>query len=106
VATSSLIDFFSYLARDTVEIYVGGGTENKSHFFMLKHRHVDATIVAYSIWRGIVRTTLDHVIPDESKTNILDAKPLNGDSKISAMPHIPSVSASAMLGESSSTQNC
>jgi deoxyhypusine synthase len=49
-----------------------------------------------------VGTTLDHVLPNASKSNILEAKPLDGDSKVSAMPHIPSVSASAVLGESSS----
>lgn len=34
--------------------------------------------------------------------NFLQAKPLEKDSKVSAMPHIPSVSASAVLGESAS----
>ena len=35
-------------------------------------------------------------------SNILEAKPLDATSKVSAKPHIPSVSASAVLGESSS----
>jgi deoxyhypusine synthase len=41
-------------------------------------------------------------IDTKMNTNILEAKPLEKESKVSAMPHIPSVSASAVLGESSS----
>ena len=37
-----------------------------------------------------------------ANTNPLEAKPLDKDNAISAKPHIPSVSASAVLGESSS----
>ena len=46
-------------------------------------------------------TLLDDAKKVES-TNFLEAKPLENDSKVSAMPHIPSVSASAVLGESAS----
>ena len=38
----------------------------------------------------------------ETNTNPLEAKPLDQASAVSAKPHIPSVSASAVLGESSS----
>uniref|UniRef100_A0A7S2Y5I0 deoxyhypusine synthase n=2 Tax=Entomoneis paludosa TaxID=265537 RepID=A0A7S2Y5I0_9STRA len=47
----------------------------------------------------------DHVANSgSSKTtkNLLEAKPLAADSTVSANPHIPSVSASAVLGESAS----
>ena len=44
--------------------------------------------------------TLDSKVPDAKSTNILEAKPLDGASSVSANPHIPSVSASAVLGES------
>ena len=54
-------------------------------------------------------TTLDDAKKVEP-SNFLQAKPLEKDSKVSAMPHIPSVSAFAVLGESSSmpegTQMC
>ena len=46
-------------------------------------------------------TTLDDTKKVEP-SNLLQAKPLEKDSKVSAMPHIPSVSASAVLGESAS----
>ena len=46
-------------------------------------------------------TTLEDSKKPESG-NFLQAKPLENDNKVSAMPHIPSVSASAVLGESSS----
>ena len=46
-------------------------------------------------------TTLEDSKTTES-TNLLLAKPLDKDSKVSSMPHIPSVSASAVLGESAS----
>eukprot|EP00429_Kryptoperidinium_foliaceum_P008417 CAMPEP_0176014860 /NCGR_PEP_ID=MMETSP0120_2-20121206/7039_1 /TAXON_ID=160619 /ORGANISM="Kryptoperidinium foliaceum, Strain CCMP 1326" /LENGTH=146 /DNA_ID=CAMNT_0017347811 /DNA_START=37 /DNA_END=474 /DNA_ORIENTATION=+ len=47
--------------------------------------------------------TLEEVADNGSKTtNILEEKPLDKDSAVSANPHIPSVSASAVLGESSS----
>ena len=37
-----------------------------------------------------------------SASNLLEAKPLAHDNTVSSKPHIPSVSASAVLGESSS----
>lgn len=46
-------------------------------------------------------TTLEDSKTTES-ANFLQAKPLDKDSKVSSMPHIPSVSASAVLGESAS----
>jgi deoxyhypusine synthase len=46
-------------------------------------------------------TTLEDATK-EQPTKLLHAKPLAKDSKVSAMPHIPSVSASAVLGESAS----
>ena len=42
----------------------------------------------------------DNNAKDEGSTNLLEAKPLASDSAVSANPHIPSVSASAVLGES------
>ena len=57
-----------------------------------------------------IGTTLNDETPDAKSTNILEAKPLDSSNKISANPHIPSVSASAVLGESStlpdSTPKC
>jgi len=47
-----------------------------------------------------VGTSLD--VKNETSINILEAKPLESGSKVSAKPHIPSVSASAVLGESTS----
>jgi deoxyhypusine synthase len=49
---------------------------------------------------GIVSsgTTIDDAV--DSNQTILEAKPLAADSTVSAKPHIPSVSASAVLGES------
>ncbi|EEC47068.1 predicted protein [Phaeodactylum tricornutum CCAP 1055/1] len=47
-----------------------------------------------------VGTTMEETI--ESNLNILEAMPLNPDNKVTSKPHIPSVSASAVLGESSS----
>lgn len=44
-------------------------------------------------------TLLEYGITSEAK--ILEATPLSADSTVSSMPHIPSVSASAVLGESS-----
>lgn len=44
---------------------------------------------------------LADVAPDAKTTNILEERPLENGSTVSAMPHIPSVSASAVLGESS-----
>lgn len=59
---------------------------------------------------GSIGTTLDDVTPDAKTLNLLEAKPLDGASKVTANPHIPSVSASAVLGESStlpeSTPKC
>lgn len=53
-------------------------------------------------------TTLDD--KEETNTNILEAKAHAADAKVSANPHIPSVSASAVLAESTSlpegTQQC
>lgn len=46
-------------------------------------------------------TTLEEALKDETHT-ILESKPLASDSAVSANPHIPSVSASAVLGESAS----
>ena len=46
-------------------------------------------------------TTLEDASKVES-SNFIQAKPLEKDSEVSAMPHIPSVSASAVLGESTS----
>ena len=48
-----------------------------------------------------VGTILDGQVTNVNNINILEAKPLDGNSTISAKPHIPSVSASAVLGESS-----
>jgi deoxyhypusine synthase len=57
-----------------------------------------------------VGTTLEDVVPDTQNTTILQAKPLDANNSVSAKPHIPSVSASAVLGESStlpeSTPKC
>jgi deoxyhypusine synthase len=54
--------------------------------------------------------TLTDVTPDAQTTNILEQKPLGAGNSVSANPHIPSVSASAVLGESStlpeSTPKC
>jgi deoxyhypusine synthase len=49
-----------------------------------------------------VGTTLEDVVPDTQNTNILEARPLDANNSVSSKPHIPSVSASAVLGESSS----
>jgi deoxyhypusine synthase len=46
-------------------------------------------------------TTLDDEAPDVKTTNFLEMKPLDNSNAVSAKPHIPSVSASAVLGESS-----
>ena len=40
--------------------------------------------------------------PDAKTTNLLEMKPLGEASAVSSKPHIPSVSASAVLGESES----
>eukprot|EP00980_Cylindrotheca_fusiformis_P004467 scaffold953_cov141-Cylindrotheca_fusiformis.AAC.11 len=45
-------------------------------------------------------TALDDAPSDAKTTNILEAKPLDKSNAVSANPHIPSVSASAVLGES------
>lgn len=45
-------------------------------------------------------TTINDIAADGSNVNILEAKPLDKDNAVSANPHIPSVSASAVLGES------
>ena len=59
---------------------------------------------------GSIGTTLNDETPDAKTTNLLEAKPLDTSNKVSANPHIPSVSASAVLGESStlpeSTPKC
>jgi deoxyhypusine synthase len=47
-------------------------------------------------------TTMGEEAPDAKTTNILEAKPLDKSSTVTANPHIPSVSASAVLGESES----
>lgn len=53
---------------------------------------------------------LDDETPDAKTTNLLEEKPLENGNTVSAKPHIPSVSASAVLGESStlpsSTPKC
>ena len=49
-----------------------------------------------------VGTRLGDEAPDSNAINLLAAKPLDSTSTVSAKPHIPSVSASAVLGESSS----
>jgi deoxyhypusine synthase len=49
---------------------------------------------------GSIGTTLDEETPD-ANTNILEHKPLDSANTVSAKPHIPSVSAWAVLGESS-----
>ena len=44
---------------------------------------------------------------DTNKTDeILSYQPLSADNAVSANPHIPSVSASAVLGESESVSSC
>ena len=48
-----------------------------------------------------IGTTLEDGKNDEP-SQLIQAKPLGEDSKVSAMPHIPSVSATAVLGESAS----
>ncbi len=45
--------------------------------------------------------SLDDETPDAKTTNLLEEKPLEDGNTVSANPHIPSVSASAVLGESS-----
>jgi deoxyhypusine synthase len=50
---------------------------------------------------GSMGTTLDDEAPDVKTTNFLEMKPLDNSNAVSAKPHIPSVSASAVLGESS-----
>jgi deoxyhypusine synthase len=50
---------------------------------------------------GSIGTTLNEETPDVNTTNILERKPLDSANTVSAKPHIPSVSASAVLGESS-----
>ncbi|CAJ1954324.1 unnamed protein product [Cylindrotheca closterium] len=47
-------------------------------------------------------TTISDIAPDANNTKILEAKPLDNNNAVSANPHIPSVSASAVLGESES----
>jgi deoxyhypusine synthase len=49
---------------------------------------------------GSIGTTLDEETPDANTNNILERKPLDSANTVSAKPHIPSVSASAVLGES------
>jgi deoxyhypusine synthase len=49
---------------------------------------------------GSIGTTLDDKV--DLNATMLEAKPLDPDSHVSANPHIPSVSASAVLGESES----
>lgn len=49
-----------------------------------------------------IGVTLEDIQPDAKTTNLLEEKPLDKESTVSANPHIPSVSASAVLGESSS----
>ena len=49
-----------------------------------------------------VGTRLGDEAPDSKSINLLAATPLDSTSTVSAKPHIPSVSASAVLGESSS----
>jgi hypothetical protein len=44
------------------------------------------------------------VVPNSQNTNVLEAKPLDANNSVSANPNIPSVSASAVLGESSPCQ--
>ena len=48
-----------------------------------------------------IGVTLDEMDLDPTNTNILEEKPLDKESAVTANPHIPSVSASAVLGESS-----
>ena len=45
-------------------------------------------------------TTVTETTPDARTTNILEMKPLGEANAVSSKPHIPSVSASAVLGES------
>lgn len=47
-----------------------------------------------------IGSNLTDTAPDSKSTNILKQKPLDGATSVSAKPHIPSVSASAVLGES------
>ena len=47
-------------------------------------------------------TTVTETAPDAKTTNLLEMKPLGEASAVSSKPHIPSVSASAVLGESES----
>jgi deoxyhypusine synthase len=49
---------------------------------------------------GSIGTTLDEETPDANTNNILERKPLDSANTVSAKPHIASVSASAVLGES------
>lgn len=59
---------------------------------------------------GFIGTILNEETPDVNTTNLLEAQALDSSNKVSANPHIPSVSASAVLGESStlpeSTPKC
>lgn len=45
-------------------------------------------------------TTISDIASDGSNAKILEAKPLENNNAVTANPHIPSVSASAVLGES------
>lgn len=48
-----------------------------------------------------ISVNFDDETPNATTINILEAKPLDDQNTVSANPHIPSVSASAVLGESS-----
>ncbi|MGK3748473.1 MAG: deoxyhypusine synthase [Bacillariaceae sp.] len=50
---------------------------------------------------GVAKGTILGSVDAATTMNILEAKPLDKTSTVSAKPHIPSISASAVLGESS-----
>lgn len=47
-----------------------------------------------------IGNTVSDTVPDAKTTNILEMKPLDESNAVTSNPHIPSVSASAVLGES------